>query len=262
MATVPKPTVAVVVPCLNDAPLLARCLASFAAQTQPADTIIVVDNGSTDNSAHVATSHGAQLVTEPRRGITWAAHAGYDAACEWGADVIIRTDADAWVDQGYVDKLVQAWAEAQRSCGKRVVGITGPATFALPRGGETLSRAYLGAYRLSVGSALGHPPLFGTNCAFDARWWQQVRGGINTADTFVHDDIQLSFAVRADETVRYYPQLKVMMDPRALRGASQLRRRFARGWYSMRRGFATDPPPKRLLARWQTTGESGCNDRS
>lgn len=246
------PTVAVVVPCLNDAALLERCLRSFAAQSSPPERVIVVDNGSTDDSAQVAAGFGAQVVAEPRRGITWASRAGYDAACAEGVNLIFRTDADAWVDPDFIANLRDAWArESARPRSKRVVGLTGTATFELERFGTAASRAYLGAYRYSVGSALGHPPFFGTNCAFTADWWAQVRDTIDSADTRVHDDIQLSFAVRADETITYTPNLQVMMDARALRGATQLRTRFARGWYSMMRGFASSPPPRRLLARLQ-----------
>ena len=43
-------SISVVIPCLNDADLLRRCLVSLAAQEVPADEIIVVDNGSTDDS--------------------------------------------------------------------------------------------------------------------------------------------------------------------------------------------------------------------
>lgn len=246
--------IALVVPCLNDADLLARCLASFRDQTRPLDQIIVVDNGSTDASAAVAASFGALVVREPRRGITWAARAGYDAALADGADLIVRTDADAWAGPTFVEELVRQFAllidaSAQHTI-TSPVGLTGAATFDLPVGGTLLARLYLGAYRASVGSALGHPPFFGTNCAFFARWWGEVRDAVDSADTFVHDDIQLSFAVRPHETVLYAPQLSVRMDARALRGAAQLRTRFHRGWYSMLRGFQTSPPPRRLLARW------------
>ena len=71
-------TLGVVIPCLNDAALLRRCLAAFADQTVPADEIIVVYNGSTDDSAAVAAEFGARVVDEPRRGITWATRAGFD----------------------------------------------------------------------------------------------------------------------------------------------------------------------------------------
>lgn len=252
--------IALVVPCLNDAELLARCLASFSSQTRPLDQIIVVDNGSTDASAAVAASFGARVVSEPRRGITWAARAGYDAALDGGADLIVRTDADAWAESTFIEELVHQFAmlidASVERTSKSPVGLTGAAAFDLPAGGALLARLYLGAYRASVGSALGHPPFFGTNCAFFARWWGEVRDAVDSADTYVHDDIQLSFAVRPHETVLYARQPSVRMDARALRGAAQLRTRFRRGWYSMLRGFHTSPPPQRLLARWARTREA------
>ena len=104
-------------------------------------------------------------------------------------------------------------------------------------------------YRLSVGSALGHPPLFGTNSSFRTEWWQAVGSTLDLADTESHDDIQLSFAVRPGETIRFVPELVVGMDDRALRGRRQLRRRFRRGWHSMMRGFSSSPPWQRLPQR-------------
>ncbi|SDL61960.1 Glycosyltransferase involved in cell wall bisynthesis [Corynebacterium mycetoides] len=245
----PQPTIGLVVPCLNDAALLARCLDSFTSQTRPFDRVIVVDNGSTDESADVARSAGATVVAEARRGITWAARAGYDEAAALGLDLIVRTDADAWADPTYTARLLQAWDQA-RAPRKEVVGITGSARFDIPGWrGRIASRAYLGAYRLSVGAALGHPPFFGTNCSLTTSWWCDIRGALDPADTESHDDIQLSFAVRPHETVVFRPELAVGMDPRALYGARQLARRFARGTHSMRRGFAVSPPHRRLVER-------------
>lgn len=238
------PTIAVVIPCRNDATLLDRCLTSFRTQARLADALIVVNNASTDNSTEVARGHGADVVCEPRTGITWAGAAGYNRALELGADIIVRTDADAVVLPEYLQQIEACWHCAS----DETVALTGAAVFdGFPRFAAHL---YLGAYRLSVGSALGHPPLFGTNCSFRASWWGSVRGSLNLADTQVHDDIQLSFSVRPDETVRYVPSLEVAMDGRALKGSKQRRRRFHRGWYSMMRGFEKDPPHKRLPRRW------------
>ena len=56
-------TISVVIPVYNDAALLRRCLEALAAQTRRADEIVVVDNGSTDDSAEVARRGGARVVT-------------------------------------------------------------------------------------------------------------------------------------------------------------------------------------------------------
>lgn len=56
---------------------------------------IVVDNGSTDDSARVAAEHGATVVQEARRGFGSAAHAGLEAAT---ADYVAFCDADASMD--------------------------------------------------------------------------------------------------------------------------------------------------------------------
>lgn len=58
----------------------------------PVRDILVVDNGSTDNTAQVAMAHGARVVPEPRR--------GYGSACLTGlahtreADIIVFLDGD------------------------------------------------------------------------------------------------------------------------------------------------------------------------
>lgn len=227
--------------------LLRRCLTSLAAQEVPADEIIVVDNGSTDDSAAVARAAGARVIIEPRRGITWATRTGFDAAA---GDVLLRTDADVELAPDFIARLHAAWDAADASPGRRVVGVTGTARFELPgRAGELAARLYLGAYRASVGSALGHHPLFGTNYSVRADWWAEIRDGIDSADTYAHEDMQISFAVRPGETIWLQRDLSVLTDPRPLYGACQVLRRFHRGWHTMQRGFAAHPPHRRLASR-------------
>jgi glycosyltransferase involved in cell wall biosynthesis len=50
------------VPCYNDAAYLPRAVASLRAQTVPPDEIIVIDDGSSDESRAVAESSGARVV--------------------------------------------------------------------------------------------------------------------------------------------------------------------------------------------------------
>jgi len=81
----------IVLPCLNEARALPWILSRLPAGYRA----IVVDNGSTDDSAEVARSLGALVVTEARRGFGSAAHAGLLAAT---APIVAFCDADASMD--------------------------------------------------------------------------------------------------------------------------------------------------------------------
>jgi glycosyltransferase involved in cell wall biosynthesis len=81
----------VVLPVLNEAEalpwILRRMPWGFRA--------IVVDNGSTDGSAHIAASHGAIVVDEPNPGFGAACFAGLSAARD---DVVCFMDGDGSLD--------------------------------------------------------------------------------------------------------------------------------------------------------------------
>ncbi|AMM20144.1 glycosyltransferase [Frondihabitans sp. PAMC 28766] len=79
---------------------------------------IVVDNGSTDDSAAVAREHGATVVTESRRGFGAAAHAGLLAAT---APIVAFCDADASMDPLDLPDLVSpvVRGDAELTLGRR-----------------------------------------------------------------------------------------------------------------------------------------------
>jgi glycosyltransferase involved in cell wall biosynthesis len=83
--------VTVILPALNEAAALPTALASFPPQAG----LLVVDNGSTDQTATVAAAHGAQVVPEPRRGFGAACWAGVRAA---PGEVLVFADADGSFD--------------------------------------------------------------------------------------------------------------------------------------------------------------------
>ena len=165
------PSITVVIPALDDAEMLARCLGDLAAQLRPADEIVVVDNGSTDETAAVARAGRRRASSsEPVRGIWPAASAGYDAAT---GDIIARLDADS---RPPVDWLLHIEAEFVDS--PEIGVLTGPGIFydgnTLVAGlGQTL---YIGGYFWSMEIWLGHPPIFGSNFAMRREVWQRVRG--------------------------------------------------------------------------------------
>lgn len=86
----------IVFPCLNEAAALPTVLAALPA----ASRAIVVDNGSTDDSAEIAAAAGALVVHESRRGFGSAAHAGLLAAT---APLVAFCDADASLDPALLD---------------------------------------------------------------------------------------------------------------------------------------------------------------
>lgn len=94
-----QPRVDVILPCLNEAEALPLVLASLP----PGYHAIVVDNGSTDDSARIAREFGATVVSQPRRGYGSAVHAGLAAAT---ADVVATCDADGSFDLGQLERVV------------------------------------------------------------------------------------------------------------------------------------------------------------
>src|SRR5699024_6538246 len=115
--------------------------------------------------------------------------------------------------------------------------------------GRLSADLYLGAYRWATKQALGHYPIFGSNCSLSTTWWEEVRDDINLANTFVHEDMYFSFFVRPHETVWFQRDLTVMMDPRALFGVRQLWTRVARGFHTIRSAWEREPVYIRLVRR-------------
>ena len=81
----------IVLPCLDEADALPATLAGLPAGWP----VLVVDNGSTDDTAAVARAFGAEVVVEPRRGYGAAVHSGLLAA---RADLVAVLDGDGSLD--------------------------------------------------------------------------------------------------------------------------------------------------------------------
>src|ERR1043166_7960331 len=86
--------VSVVMPCLNEARTVGRCVAKAVRCLEELGIraeVIVADNGSTDGSPAVAREHGASVVPVQRRGSGSALQGGIAAA---KGQFIIMGDAD------------------------------------------------------------------------------------------------------------------------------------------------------------------------
>lgn len=211
--------ISVVVPVRDDARLLERCLEALARQTRVPDEIVVVDNGSSDDSADVAAESGARLVSEPVPGIPRAASAGYDAAT---GDVIARIDADTVCPPDWVARIERRFAEDPS-----LDFVTGDATFydgSAVR--DWLGRHfYIGAMYVALTPVLGHAPLFGSNLAMRASAWREISPEVHREATGIHDDLDLSLHVRPWMSVLHDRELLVEISARPFDSAAALWRR-------------------------------------
>jgi cellulose synthase/poly-beta-1,6-N-acetylglucosamine synthase-like glycosyltransferase len=97
-----------VIPAYNSAPTLAQCLLALQHQTRAPDEIIVVDDGSTDETFQVAERIGADVIHQPRQGPAAARNRGAQHA---RGEVMLFTDADCEPSPEWVARMSAAFAD-------------------------------------------------------------------------------------------------------------------------------------------------------
>ena len=117
--------VALIIPALNEADSLGRLLTE--SKLSRAQQLIVVDNGSTDQTAEIAREHGALVVQEPRRGYGYACAAGAAMA---NCDILAFMDADGSFVPEELTRLVAPIEEqkAELVLGSRLINDLPPGT--------------------------------------------------------------------------------------------------------------------------------------
>lgn len=236
----------VVIPVLDDSAHLVRCLEALAGQTAAPFEVVVVDNGSSDDSAAVALRHGARVVPEPVRGIPAAAACGYDAA---RGDVIVRCDADTVPPAGWLERIQSTF-----TLDRDLAALTGPGTFVdLPPVRGWFARiVYMRGYYWGIHAALAGIPLWGSNMALRRDVWLAVRGDVSREDPRVHDDIDLSFQLDATMRVRYDRDLVVGVSGRTFDSPAAFWRRLSWAFHTLAVNWRRTPPWTRWQARLRT----------
>jgi glycosyltransferase involved in cell wall biosynthesis len=112
--------ISVVIPTLNEEQAIAGVVR--AVPTDRVDEIIVVDNGSTDQTAEVASSAGARVIFESCPGYGAACLAGAKAAAD--ADIIVFMDGDRSDDPRQLEHVLGPVADnrADLVIGSRIKG--------------------------------------------------------------------------------------------------------------------------------------------
>ena len=99
---------AIVITCYNYGHYVGQAIESALGQTRPADEIIVLDDGSTDNSRSVISGYSGRIrpVFQTNQGYKEAINRGFR---ETGADVVLFLDADDALHPTALEKVEKAW---------------------------------------------------------------------------------------------------------------------------------------------------------
>ncbi len=120
--------VALIIPALNEA----ACIGPLLAELPPgvAAEVVVVDNGSTDDTAGEARRAGARVVQEPRRGYGYACAAGVAAT---SAPLVAFMDGDGSFLPTELPRLVAPLRQNQADLvvGSRILGGMAPRSMPL-----------------------------------------------------------------------------------------------------------------------------------
>lgn len=95
--------VSVIIPLYNKQEYISECIESVLSQTYKDFEVIVVNDGSTDDSARVARKYPVRVLDVSNRGIAGARNAGVMIS---SGSAILPLDADDWIDKEYLSKTV------------------------------------------------------------------------------------------------------------------------------------------------------------
>lgn len=184
------PTLTVIIPAHNESKRIHKCLDALMRQAIMPDEIIVVDNNSTDDTAAIAAQYDrVQVIHEPRKGISYARTAGFDAA---SSEIIARLDADTVAAPTWAEAMLDYFTEHPT-----IAAITGGAALAdFSPGNRYWMKSWVRVFR-HWQSRLGGVTqrLYGHNFALRREVWQAVRPLLSLGDDNVSEDLDLSLAV-------------------------------------------------------------------
>jgi hypothetical protein len=191
-------TVSIVIPARDEERSLPGLLRSLARQTVAIAEVIVVDDGSTDRTAALATAAGARVITAPALPDGWA---GKPWACHTGArrstgDVLVFLDADVELAPDGLDRILASW---QRTAPDGLLSVQ-PSHRARDAYEQLSAYPNLVAMMASGAFAPGHrrwsPVAFGPCLVTSVDAYRQVGGHEVVADEVI-EDIHLARAYGA-----------------------------------------------------------------
>ena len=196
--------VSVIIPAHNASPYLAGCLrAVFAQVTEFQYEVIVVDDQSADNTAHIAQTFPVRLLTSPQR-------LGKSGARNWGAQharapIILFTDADCEPLPSWLACMVAPFSAEPTLCATKGAYLT--------RQTELVSRAIQLEFEERYERMASHPQInfIDTYSAAFRRDLFLQYGGFDPELTFsMVEDQEYSFRLAAERLpMRFVPAARL-----------------------------------------------------
>ena len=227
MKTDSKPEVSVVICAYNAARCINGILTSLKHQTFKDFEVVVVNDGSTDNTAAIAEASGARVINAPHQGLSATRNVGINNA---HADIVAIIDADCIATENWIEEIAKTVGKDKESV---VTGNTKipNSTFlgncisglGYPGGG------HLGFDKMWHVDEHGYTDhLAGGNCAF-LKEKIQALGAFNPKLTITGDDVYLSNKIlESGLKIKYNPHM-IMFHEARKDMTSFLRWHYARG---------------------------------
>jgi GT2 family glycosyltransferase len=201
------PPVSVVVCTHNGARTLRECLDGLMRLRYPSFEVIVVDDGSTDESAAIAEAYPVRLVRTANCGLSAARNTGLHAAT---GELVAYVDDDTRADEDWLTYLAATFMTTAHA------GVGGP-NVAPPNDhlvGASIGRAPGGPIHVLV-SDLEAEHIPGCNMAFRRRAVEAV-GGFDPQFRVAGDDVDLCWRLQAaGQTLGFSPSAMVWHRPRS-----------------------------------------------
>lgn len=197
----------VLIPCLNEDKTIGDCIQKARAAIEKlkiAAEIVVIDNGSSDTSAAIASSLGARVVYEPKRGYGNAYKKGF---AEARGTYIVMGDADDTYDFLDIEKFLQPLIEGKADfvMGSRFKG-------SIYRGAMPWANRYIGNPLLtSFINFLFHAKLSDAQCGMRAisseayRKLHLLTSGMEFASEMIVSALRKNLRI-AEVAIHYYPR--------------------------------------------------------